>query len=299
MLLGRSMVATSSLRRMLTCNAVHQPCIYSISSTLLQSRHYATETNKPVTSLKLRNRPISPAYFTGQPIYNDLLANLDQLWADTRQQLVAYNSIATTTTTTTGNITNETMNAGWLSRERMSQFLGVDLTTTQYRRIVEKLNRVWRQPGLTEHLPQVLPELAGFRRPIVDAKQQSVTHTIDRFGRAFAYGWRKEASARVWLVRVAEGTAGEVRVNGKPLANYFIRMEDRESFNVWCLVNGGGTTGQAEAIRLAVARALLIHEPELKPTLRHAGLISHDARVVERKKPGQAKARKKYTWVKR
>jgi hypothetical protein len=54
--------------------------------------------------------------------------------------------------------------------------------------------------------------------------------------------------------------------------------------------------GQAEAIRLAVARALLMHEPELKPTLRHAGLISHDARVVERKKPGQAKARKKYTW---
>ncbi|RKP28062.1 ribosomal protein S9/S16-domain-containing protein [Syncephalis pseudoplumigaleata] len=264
----------------------------------------------------MRARPTSPAYFTGQPIYNDLLANLDQLWADTRQQLAASMAYRPSTTSSassssTADVT-ETVNAGWLSRERMSQFLGVDLTTTQYRRVVEKLNRVWRQPGLAEHMPQVLPELAGFRRPDTDRKQQTVTHTVDRFGRAFAYGWRKEASARVWLVHAAEDAMGEVMINGKPLATYFVRMEDRESvvkplmltghlgrFNVWGLVHGGGTTGQAEAIRLAVARALLIHEPDLKPALRHAGLISHDARVVERKKPGQAKARKKYTWVKR
>jgi small subunit ribosomal protein S9 len=208
----------------------------------------------------MRTRPTSPAYFTGQPVYNDLLANLDQLWADTRQQLAVSMSSPTSNnnsdTTNANSTVNETMNAGWLSRERMSQFLGVDLTTAQYRRIVEKLNRVWRQPGLTEHIPQILPELAGFRRPTADSKQQSVTQTIDRFGRAFAYGWRKEASARVWLVRAAEGTAGEVQINGKPLASYFVRMEDRESvvkplmltdylgqFNAWCLVRGGGTTG--------------------------------------------------------
>ena len=112
-------------------------------------------------------------------------------------------------------------------------------------------------------------------------------------------------------VILVEGT-GEVIVNGKSLSQAFGRIHDRESavwalkatsrldkYNVFAVVQGGGTTGQAEAITLAVAKALLAHEPALKPALRRAGVVSRDPRRVERKKPGKLKARKMPAWVKR
>ncbi|KAI5308390.1 37S ribosomal protein S9, mitochondrial [Ascosphaera atra] len=70
-------------------------------------------------------------------------------------------------------------------------------------------------------------------------------------------------------------------------------------YNVWALVRGGGVTGQAEAMTVALAKALIIHEPALKPILRRAGCVTTDPRQVERKKPGHLKARKKPAWVKR
>ncbi|KAG7148846.1 37S ribosomal protein S9 like [Verticillium longisporum] len=119
---------------------------------------------------------------------------------------------------------------------------------------------------------------------------------------------KKESTARAWVV---EGT-GEVQINGKPLNQAFCRIHDRESvvwalksteridkYNVWALVEGGGTTGQAEALTLAISKALMAHEPALKPTLRAAGCITRDKRVVERKKHGHVKARKMPAWVKR
>ncbi|OAA71594.1 37S ribosomal protein S9 [Cordyceps fumosorosea ARSEF 2679] len=110
---------------------------------------------------------------------------------------------------------------------------------------------------------------------------------------------------------VVEGT-GEVLVNGKTLGEAFGRVHDRESaiwallatgrldkYNVWALVEGGGTTGQAEAMTMAVAKGLLAHEPALKPALRKAGCITRDPRKVERKLHGHVKARKSPAWVKR
>jgi small subunit ribosomal protein S9 len=100
---------------------------------------------------------------------------------------------------------------------------------------------------------------------------------IDELGRAKGVGRRKTSSAVVWVV---EGE-GEILVNGKSLSQFFGRLHDRESavwalkatqrldkYNVWGLVTGGGVTGQAEALTLAVAKALLVHEPALKPALR-------------------------------
>lgn len=131
---------------------------------------------------------------------------------------------------------------------------------------------------------------------------------VDRFGRALGVGRRKESVARAWVV---EGT-GEVLINGKSLSAAFGRVHDRESatwalratermdkYNVWALVEGGGTTGQAEALTLAVAKGLVAHEPALKTSLRKAGCITRDPRMVERKKTGHVKARKMPAWVKR
>ncbi|KAJ2820007.1 37S ribosomal protein S9, mitochondrial, partial [Coemansia erecta] len=107
-------------------------------------------------------------------------------------------------------------------------------------------------------------------------------------------------------------TFGEVLVNGKPLADYFMRATDRESvifplvvsnklgrYNAFVQVHGGGPTGQAEACQLAVARALYRSGRREHGAIKTAKLLIADHRMVERKKTGKPKARKSYTWVKR
>jgi len=123
-----------------------------------------------------------------------------------------------------------------------------------------------------------------------------------------AVGRRKRATARV---RLYPGD-GQVIVNGKELDAYFGRPQDRLSalapltltenekrFNVSVLVKGGGITGQAEAIRHGVARALLVVDPDLRLTLRRAGYLTRDPREKERKKPGLKRARKAPQYTKR
>jgi len=121
-------------------------------------------------------------------------------------------------------------------------------------------------------------------------------------------GRRKAAVARVYLSK----GKGNIIVNGKDFKDYFpvetmqykleqpFRISDLSGkFDVKVNVDGGGTTGQAEAIRLAISRALCELDIENRPALKTEGLLTRDARVVERKKPGQKKARKKFQWVKR
>jgi small subunit ribosomal protein S9 len=122
-------------------------------------------------------------------------------------------------------------------------------------------------------------------------------------------GRRKEATARV---RVMSG-AGRFVVNEKPLETYFPRLGDvdsilrplmaagydRNNFDITVKVVGGGVTGQADAVRLGLARALAKMNPELVQTLRREGLLTRDPRVKERKKPGLKRARKAPTYTKR
>ena len=121
-------------------------------------------------------------------------------------------------------------------------------------------------------------------------------------------GRRKASVARIYM---SEGK-GKITVNGKDFKEYFpvdtMQFKLEQPFNIANLtgkfdvkanVNGGGTTGQSEAIRLAISRALCKLDPENRVTLKPEGMLTRDARVVERKKPGQKKARKKFQWVKR
>jgi small subunit ribosomal protein S9 len=121
-------------------------------------------------------------------------------------------------------------------------------------------------------------------------------------------GRRKASVARIYM---SEGK-GNITVNGKDFKEYFpvdtMQFKLEQPFNIAKLtgkfdvkanVNGGGTTGQSEAIRLAISRALCKLDPENRVTLKPEGMLTRDARVVERKKPGQKKARKKFQWVKR
>jgi len=131
---------------------------------------------------------------------------------------------------------------------------------------------------------------------------------IDSLGRSYATGKRKNAVARVWI----KPGRGQVMVNGRDIAVYFARpvlrmllaqpflVADRiNQFDVSCTVVGGGLSGQAGAVRHGIAKALTYYEPGLKPLLRAAGMLTRDPRVVERKKYGRHKARKRPQFSKR
>ena len=122
-------------------------------------------------------------------------------------------------------------------------------------------------------------------------------------------GRRKESSARVRLM----SGSGKFEVNGKEAAAYFTRIgdlqdvlrpfgavgEDLQKYDVTVVVNGGGVTGQTEAVRLGVARALLLINKDWTSALRKFGLLTRDTRIKERKKPGLKRARKAPTYTKR
>lgn len=131
---------------------------------------------------------------------------------------------------------------------------------------------------------------------------------VDDFGRAYGTGKRKTSIARIWL---AAGI-GEIRINNRSLNEYFPLFERRADvlapfcttnthglFDVRATVKGGGNTGQAQALRHGISKALQLFEPDLRPALKVEGLLTRDSRIVERKKPGKAKARKSFQWVKR
>lgn len=121
-------------------------------------------------------------------------------------------------------------------------------------------------------------------------------------------GRRKEANARV---RLAPGK-GDISVNGRAFADYFIRETDRiiitqplqvtnvlNKYDVTINARGGGLTGQAGACRHAIARALVALDPAFKDPLRKNGFLTRDPRMKERKKYGQKGARKRFQWTKR
>lgn len=131
---------------------------------------------------------------------------------------------------------------------------------------------------------------------------------IDAQGRAYATGKRKDAVARVWI----KPGKGVITVNGREEMIYFarptLRMVIGQAFevagrvgqyDVVATVSGGGLSGQAGAVRHGISKALTYFEPELRPAIKAAGFLTRDARVVERKKYGRAKARRSFQFSKR
>ena len=124
----------------------------------------------------------------------------------------------------------------------------------------------------------------------------------------YATGRRKRSIARVWLKK----GSGNIHINGKKMNEYFKKINlqiailrplsivnRQNEFDARCSVKGGGLTGQAGAIRLGLARAILLFEPELKTTLKKEKLTTRDSRAVERKKYGRRKARRSFQFSKR
>ena len=131
---------------------------------------------------------------------------------------------------------------------------------------------------------------------------------LDKQGRAYATGRRKDAVARVWLIP----GSGKITVNGRDQQVYFARptlrlvinqpfdvAERRDSYDVIATVKGGGLSGQAGAVKHGIAQALTRYEPALRGAVKQAGFLTRDPRVVERKKYGRAKARRSFQFSKR
>ena len=131
---------------------------------------------------------------------------------------------------------------------------------------------------------------------------------LDKQGRAYATGRRKDAVARVWL----KPGSGKITVNGRDQEVYFARptlrlvinqvfdiTDRRDQYDVVATVTGGGLSGQAGAVRHGISQALTRYEPTLRTTVKREGFLTRDPRVVERKKYGKAKARRSFQFSKR
>ena len=157
------------------------------------------------------------------------------------------------------------------------------------------------------------PVLAGDEyapsAPVIEREPMPLREQIiDKQGRAYATGRRKDAVARVWI----KPGSGKIVINGRDQEVYFARptlrlvinqpfgIAERDgAYDVMCTVKGGGLSGQAGAVKHGISQALTKYEPVLRAAVKAAGFLTRDSRTVERKKYGKAKARKSFQFSKR
>jgi len=153
---------------------------------------------------------------------------------------------------------------------------------------------------------QSLDQLSALKTAAPDAPKYE--KKVDKQGRAYATGKRKDAVARVWI----KPGSGKIVVNTREVEVYFARPVLRmmiqqpivaaarqDQYDVICTVAGGGLSGQAGAVRHGISKALTNFEPDLRGVLKKGGFLTRDSRVVERKKYGKAKARRSFQFAKR
>jgi small subunit ribosomal protein S9 len=153
---------------------------------------------------------------------------------------------------------------------------------------------------------QSLEGLASLKPAAPEAPKH--VQKLDKQGRAYATGKRKDAVARVWL----RPGSGRILINEKAIEAYFARpvlrmllqqpflaANRQGQYDVSCTVSGGGLSGQAGALRHGISRALTFYEPDLRGVLKKGGFLTRDSRVVERKKYGRKKARRSFQFSKR
>ena len=155
---------------------------------------------------------------------------------------------------------------------------------------------------------QTLGELSTLKPTAAPPQAPTYVQELDKQGRAYATGKRKDAVARVWI----KLGAGKIEINARPVEVYFARpvlrmliqqplvaANRQGQYDVVCTVSGGGLSGQAGAVRHGLSKALMRYEPELRGVLKRGGFLTRDSRVVERKKYGKAKARRSFQFSKR
>lgn len=214
----------------------------------------------------IRIVPASPSYFTATPRMTDDMLHLSQL-------LRKYQTLPVLPS-------GEAPRVAWKTRQQYKIEVLEPVRAKDYNMILTLLKRLnYIHPSLIPG--EVTQTLEKYKRLVQPHLNKPKPIEVDQHGRASAVGKRKTSTAAVFLV---EGD-GQCLINNKSLTAYFGRLHDRESalwalkaterldkYNVWALVRGGGLTGQADAIALGLGKALLAHEPDLKPALRKGEL---------------------------
>ena len=163
-------------------------------------------------------------------------------------------------------------------------------------------------PAAAAETAEAPAEAAAPTPPPAQSEAPLREQQLDKFGRAYATGRRKDAVARVWL----KPGSGQIQVNGRDQEVYFARpslrlvinqpfdiTDRRGQYDVVATVKGGGLSGQAGAVKHGIAQALSRYEPALRTAVKREGFLTRDSRVVERKKYGRAKARRSFQFSKR
>jgi small subunit ribosomal protein S9 len=239
-------------------------------------------------------RPLEAAFYTGFPAYHNLVYQVYQM----------THHLNTLPPEQREDREESGPTKFWVKRKVLANILAEEISEFQYRDLVSRLARLAGHPrasATTEFLDQ-------FRRPHFSHSSSSKPAQPNTHGQIRSVGRRKSSVA---VVHLGAGGGG-VTVNSEPLLSYFPQVEHRQQVlfpliltellggvAVDAQVRGGGKTGQAGAIRLAVSKALTGLPGDHHSLLEEAGLLVRDPRAVERKKPGQKKARKKFAWVKR
>ncbi|KAF8482640.1 ribosomal protein S9/S16-domain-containing protein [Russula ochroleuca] len=305
-----------------------------------------------------KTKPESPSFYTSRASYYDHLYQLETALQRCRR---ALSTLELLPLPAFARASLPPAHRLWRNRQSLAPMFPGALTTARYRRMIavladlEECARIASAAGHVPLAESILPVLALFER---SDKSNVLSRTVrkhvplDRYGRSYTVGKRKESAARVWMIPVREATtvttttttttaapsaptpnsdvdilAPMVReafapsptaaprvpvtpttilVNNVPLNTFFATPSDRENvvrplklagvlgaFNVFVIVRGGGTTGQAGAIAHGIAKGIVAHVPDVDPILRRAKLMKRDPRMVERKKTGLAKARKR------
>eukprot|EP00794_Sanderia_malayensis_P000437 gene437-1078_t len=243
-------------------------------------------------------RPLDPGFYTGQPTYHKLIydvwENLDKLnnLPQQSQNVQAQEEES---------FYEKPLLVRWVKQHEMEDLLDCKLSESQFQMLVRRLERIVKHPN-----GEAMQEfLSRYQINIEEGEKVLDLVPIDEDGFATAMGYRKEAIAEV---KVKEGS-GQFLINTKPLTKYFPEIHQRQQviapllaidqlgrFDVDAGVIGGGYSGQAGAIRLGLSRALLSFSKSFFQPLEEAGFLMRDSRVVERKKPGRKKARRKFAW---
>jgi small subunit ribosomal protein S9 len=233
--------------------------------------------NHPLPLLKrVRIVPDSPSYFSGQPDSTDEYLHIQSLYL----RYLALPRIegfeeegSESKSKDVDKQMGDTKNTGnrWTTFDDFRANAGRPMKKSRYDEIITMLDSLAAiEPVL---LPSSVSAVIQRHRVVApQAKIERIRPVPDEWGRAMGVGARKAANAKVYLVK----GEGEVLINDRILTDVFPRLHDRESalwplkitnrmdqYNIWALVNGGGRSGQAEAITLAISRALLVHEPDL------------------------------------
>lgn len=319
--------SASTLARGLT-SALGARRSYAAQAGYIPSGSYT----KRITPLPPRPKPALSTFFAGKPVLENAINEMEDALKRGQDGLRKEHIFPLPANLTVPIPRASWLGATEMSsildtKLRTSHYRRVTTLLNQLAMLREIAKRA-EQPDVLVPLQDLL---SLYERPTslgLDPSHEKPDGHIDQYGRSVSMGRRKESSAKVYMIKtkVPEGSTqfdaastsldnlphvptGEILINSLPIHQHFPRPSDRETilrplrlagligfYNIFALTKGGGTSGQAGAVALAIARGIATHRPELRDVLLNDGLLHRDPRMVERKKTGLAKARKRVSF---